>query len=83
MYTFKLVGLQKVDGGNDIVATCEPLDKEETFKAVLNMTLDRKFALWALLKNNWGGVTCRLSFTKTFHDIPQDAVLEEIYLRTI
>jgi len=82
MYTFKLTGLSKVNGGADIVATCEPLDKEETFKATIDMPMDRKVALWDLLKNNWGGVTCRLQFDKTHNHIPQNAIVKEIFLPT-
>lgn len=82
MFRFKLTGLSKINNGNDVIATCEPIGREVSFKATLDMSLDRKFALWELLQNNWGGVTCNLEFTTIHGHIPQNAIVKEIFLPT-
>ncbi len=49
---FKLVGLNRV-ANNDIVATLEPIDKEETFKASLKCEPELKESLWNYCSHDW------------------------------
>lgn len=50
--TYKLVGLQKV-GGDEIIATLEHFQHEETFTAKLPFDKNKQKEFWDNCKNNW------------------------------
>lgn len=49
---FKLTGLNRT-ADNDIVATCEPLNKEEIFHAPVKMSDELKQSLWDFCEGDW------------------------------
>ncbi len=51
---FKLVGLERVNGENYMIATCEPFYKEETFKTIIKGTNEEKEGLWNYCSGDWG-----------------------------
>jgi hypothetical protein len=79
---FKLKGLSRNNG--DIFATCELMDREETFQAAIDMDIDRKEALWDFMKNNWGdGAHCFIEYKETVSphsSIPKDGLLKKMAL---
>lgn len=50
---YKLVGLERLHNPDDISATLEYLDKEETFKSFIEGTKEQKEAMWNYCKGDW------------------------------
>ena len=51
---YKIVGLERLHNPDDISATLEYFEKEETFKAFVAGTKEQKEAMWNYCKGDWG-----------------------------